>query len=69
MARPSSTPARRAARPQIDEILAIAALIGAAGTREARAHGLVRKYGDATPMLSVKGILPAQADELIRRVD
>ncbi len=30
---------------------------------------LVRKYGDATPMLSVKGILPAQADELIRRVD
>ena len=58
-----------AARPQIDEILAIAALIGAAGTREARAHGLVRKYGDATPMLSVKGILPAQADELIRRVD
>ena len=31
-----------AARPQIDEILAIAALIGAAGTREARAHGLVR---------------------------
>ena len=41
-----------AARPQIDEILAIAALIGAAGTREARAHGLVRKYGDATPMLS-----------------
>lgn len=58
-----------AARSQIDEILAIAALIGAAGTREARAHGLVRKYGDATPMLSVKGILPAQADELIRRVD
>ena len=57
-----------AAREQIDEILAIAALIGAAGTREVRAHGLVRKYGDATPMLSVKGILPAQADELIARV-
>ncbi|PAU67719.1 fatty-acid synthase [Bifidobacterium criceti] len=58
-----------AAQPRIDEILAIAALIGAAGTREARAHGIVRQYGDATPMLSVKGMLPAQADELIARVD
>ncbi|WP_024541037.1 type I polyketide synthase [Bifidobacterium choerinum] len=57
-----------AARPRIDEILAIAALIGAAGTREARARRIVRKFGEATPMLSVKGILPAQADALIARV-
>ena len=57
-----------AARGAIGEILAIAALIGAAGTREARAHGMVPRYGDATPMLSVKGIMPRQADELIARV-
>lgn len=57
-----------AAAARIDEILAIAALIGAAGTREARAQRIVRKAGDATPMLSVKGILPAQADALIARV-
>lgn len=57
-----------AARDAISEILAIAALIGAAGTREARAHGMVPRYGEATPMLSVKGIMPRQADELIARV-
>lgn len=58
-----------AARDAISEILAIAALIGAAGTREAHAHGMVPRYGEATPMLSVKGIMPRQADELIARVN
>ncbi|WP_231129315.1 type I polyketide synthase [Bifidobacterium choloepi] len=54
---------------RIADILAIAQLIGAAGTREARNLGLVAKVGDATPMLSVKGATPAQVAALIDRVD
>ncbi|MBT1174387.1 DUF1729 domain-containing protein [Bifidobacterium sp. LC6] len=52
----------------LDEILAIAALIGAAGTRRVRALGLAAKYGEASPMLSVKGANKAQVEALIARV-
>ena len=58
-----------AAAPSIDEILAIASLIGIAGTRQARQLGLAARHGDATPMLSVKDITRAQVDVLIERVD
>lgn len=58
-----------AAAPSIDEILAIASLIGIAGTRQARQLGLAARHGDATPMLSVKDITRAQVDALIERVD
>lgn len=58
-----------AAAPGIDEILAIASLIGIAGTRQARQLGLAARHGDATPMLSVKDITRAQVDALIERVD
>ncbi|KFI63716.1 Fatty acid synthase [Bifidobacterium cuniculi] len=58
-----------AAAGAIDTILAIAALIGAAGTRVARTHGIHARHGEATPMLSVKGITPAQVAALIGRVD
>lgn len=58
-----------AAAPSIDEILAIASLIGIAGTRQARQLGLAARHGDATPMLSVKDITRAQVDTLIERVD
>jgi len=44
-----------AAGKTLDEILAVAALIGAAGTRRVRELGLNPKYGEASPMLSVKG--------------
>ncbi len=57
-----------AASAQIDEILAIATLIGVAGTRQARQLGLAARHGEATPMLSVKDITRAQADALIKRV-
>ncbi|WP_044084691.1 type I polyketide synthase [Bifidobacterium gallicum] len=49
-------------------ILAIAALIGAAGTRAARQEGLVPRFGDATPMLSVKDATPEQVQALIAKV-
>ena len=49
-----------AASAQIDEILAIATLIGVAGTRQARQLGLAARHGEATPMLSVKDITRAQ---------
>ena len=42
-----------AAGTTLDEILAVAALIGAAGTRRVRELGLNPKYGEASPMLSV----------------
>ena len=58
-----------AASPSIDEILAIASLIGIAGTRQARQLGLAARHGDATPMLSVKDITRAQVDALVERVD
>ena len=58
-----------AAAAPIDEILAIATLIGVAGTRQARQLGLAARHGDATPMLSVKDITRAQVDALIERVD
>ena len=58
-----------AAASKIDEILAIATLIGVAGTRQARQLGLAARHGDATPMLSVKDITRAQVDALIERVD
>ena len=58
-----------AAAPSIDEILAIASLIGIAGTRQARQLGLAARHGDATPMLSVKDITRAQVDALIERVN
>lgn len=45
-----------AAAAKIDEILAIATLIGVAGTRQARQLGLAARHGEATPMLSVKDI-------------
>lgn len=57
-----------AASAQIDEILAIATLIGVAGTRQARQLGLAARHGEATPMLSVKDITRAQVDALIKRV-
>ena len=58
-----------AARDQIDEILATAALIGAAGTRAARELALHPRHGEATPMLSVKGATRAQVEALAARVD
>mgnify|MGYP000830716542 CR=1 FL=1 len=58
-----------AAAAKIDEILAIATLIGVAGTRQARQLGLAARHGEATPMLSVKDITRAQVDALIERVD
>lgn len=57
-----------AASDALNEILATAALIGAAGTRRVRELGLNAKYGDATPMLSVKGADKAQVETLIDRV-
>ena len=49
-----------AAAAKIDEILAIATLIGVAGTRQARQLGLAARHGEATPMLSVKDITRAR---------
>ncbi|MBT1164774.1 DUF1729 domain-containing protein [Bifidobacterium felsineum] len=57
-----------AAADALNEILATAALIGAAGTRRVRALGLAPKYGEASPMLSVKGANKAQVEALIARV-
>ena len=56
------------ARAHIDEILAIAMLIGVAGTRQARALAIASRRGSATPMLSVKDITRAQVDALVERV-
>ena len=56
-----------AATEAIDQILAIAMLIGAAGTRQARQLGIHRQ-GEATPMLSVKGATRRQVEVLIERV-
>ena len=58
-----------AAASQIDEILATAALIGAAGTRRARELALNPVHGDATPMLSVKGATRVQVETLAARVN
>lgn len=57
-----------AAAREIDGILAIATLIGVAGTRQARMIALNAASGDATPMLSVKNATRAQVDALIARV-
>ncbi|WP_423734829.1 fatty acid synthase subunit beta domain-containing protein [Bifidobacterium primatium] len=57
-----------AASDAIDEILAIATLIGVAGTRQARSSALASRSGDATPMLSVKGVTREQIDALVARV-
>ncbi|PLS25288.1 type I polyketide synthase [Bifidobacterium imperatoris] len=57
-----------AAANALNEILAAAALIGAAGTRRVRELGLAPKYGEASPMLSVKGANKAQVEALIARV-
>ena len=59
----------KAAAAQIDEILAIAQLIGVSGTRRARELTLSPRSGEATPMLSVKDINRAQVDALIARVN
>ncbi|MBT1173470.1 DUF1729 domain-containing protein [Bifidobacterium sp. MA2] len=58
-----------AARDQIDEILATAALIGAAGTRVARELALTPRAGEASPMLSVRGATRAQVEALAKRVN
>ncbi|WEV63757.1 type I polyketide synthase [Bifidobacterium sp. ESL0732] len=57
-----------AARDAIDEILAIARLIGAAGTRQSRLLPVSTKFGDATPMLSVRGATKRQIEVLVDRV-
>lgn len=57
-----------AAAGQIDEILATAALIGAAGTRRARELALNPQHGEATPMLSVRGATSKQVEALAARV-
>lgn len=57
-----------AAGDALNEILATASLIGAAGTRRVRELGLGAKYGEASPMLSVKGATKAQVEALIARV-
>ncbi|PJM78512.1 type I polyketide synthase [Bifidobacterium scaligerum] len=59
----------KGAADALDEILAAAALIGAAGTRRVRELGLAAKNGEASPMLSVKGATLAQVKALIARVD
>ena len=53
---------------QIDQILAMAALIGAAGTRKARELGIAASHGEASPMLSVKGATEEQIRVLAARV-
>ena len=58
-----------AANETIEEILAIAELIGVAGTRRSRAIGLHPSDGEATPMLSVRGVTLRQLQVLIGRVD
>ena len=57
-----------AAAEQIDEILAIAQLIGVAGARQTKLIALNAKVGEATPMLSVKGATVKQVEALIERV-
>ena len=57
-----------AAQEPIEEILAVARLIGVAGTRQARLLGLHAKLEGATPMLSVKGANREQTETLIARV-
>ena len=56
------------ARPQIEELLAIAYLIGAAGDRESRMLEITGD-GEITPMLSLKGVTKKQAEALISRVE
>lgn len=58
-----------AAGKTLDEILAVAALIGATGTRRVRELGLNPKYGEASPMLSVKGATREQVEALVARVN
>ena len=58
-----------AAADEIDEILATAALIGAAGTRTARELALNPRHGEATPMLSVRGATRVQVEALAARVN
>ncbi len=51
---------------KISQILALATLIGVAGTRVARALGIARQ-GETTPMLSIKGATREQIEALIER--
>lgn len=55
------------ARKRVVDILAVACLIGLAGARSSRLQQ-IDNVGEATPMLSIKGITRAQVDELISRV-
>lgn len=57
-----------AAGSTIDEILAIACLVGVAAARQVRMADLQAKLGQATPMLSIKGASKAQVESLIHRV-
>lgn len=57
-----------AATSDIDEILAIARLIGVAGTRQSRLTPISAASGEATPMLSVRGATKRQVEVLIGRV-
>ena len=56
------------ARAQIEELLACAYIIGAAGDRESRMLE-ISGDGDLTPMLSLKGVTEKQAKALIARVE
>ena len=56
------------ARAQIEELLAIAYLIGAAGDRESRMLEITGD-GERTPMLSLKGVTKKQAEALISRAE
>ena len=58
----------QAAQSKIAELLAIAYIIGAAADREARLLE-ISANGNATPMLSLKGVTQKQAEVLISRVD
>ncbi|MFU0464792.1 fatty acid synthase subunit beta domain-containing protein [Gardnerella vaginalis] len=58
----------QAAQSKIAELLAIAYIIGAAADREARMLQ-ISASGNATPMLSLKGVTKKQAEVLISRVE
>ncbi|WP_314686128.1 polyketide synthase [uncultured Bifidobacterium sp.] len=49
-------------------VLALARLIGAAASRQARIAGVAPRLGESTPMLSATGVTPAQARTLVSRL-
>lgn len=55
-----------AAAAAVSELLALATLIGVAGTRLVRSLGIARS-GESTPMLSIKGATRKQVEALIER--